>query len=79
MEGYGTDYGVTPRAINELFNHTENLKGEWSYTMTLSMLEIYNETIRDLLDNPTSGKKEKLDIRQTAEGNQVVGLTECQV
>ena len=41
------------------------------------MLEIYNETIRDLLSTTAAGKeKEKLDIRQTPEGNVVPGLTE---
>jgi Kinesin motor domain len=50
--------------------------------MTFSMLEIYNESINDLLDStPTSfGKeREKLDIRQTPEGNVVPGLTEVTV
>lgn len=45
--------------------------------MVFSTLEIYNESIRDLLDS--SGKKDKLDIRQGPEGNQVVGLTEVPV
>lgn len=50
---------------------------QWEYTLTFSMLEIYNETIRDLLDsNPA---KEKLDVRQTPEGNVVPGLTEVVV
>lgn len=45
--------------------------------MTFSSLEIYNESIRDLLDS--SGAKDKLDVRQTPEGNSVSGLTEIQV
>lgn len=50
----------------------------WTFTLTLSMLEIYNETILDLLcSNP--GGSGKLDVRQTAEGNQVVGLSEIPV
>ena len=54
--------------------------------MHFSMLEIYNETIRDLLVTPDKDKKfsekeetNKLDIRQTPEGNVVPGLTEVQV
>jgi hypothetical protein len=39
------------------------------------MLEIYNETIQDLL----SPSKEKLDVRQSNEGNVVVGLTDIPV
>jgi hypothetical protein len=45
--------------------------------VTFSTLEIYNESIRDLLDS--SGNKDKLDVRQGPEGNIVVGLTEVEV
>ena len=50
MEGYGPDKGVSPRAVAELFNIVESSKSEWSYALTFSMLEIYNESILDLLD-----------------------------
>jgi kinesin family member C2/C3 len=80
MEGSTDNKGVAPRAVEELF---ENIKlqsdtGNYEYTVKFSMLEIYNETIRDLLDPSTLGKdKDKLDIRQTSEGiNIVVGLIE---
>lgn len=76
MEGYGNNKGVSPRAINELFQQIESTKETSSYTLSLSMLEIYNESIRDLLDSSHAREKEKLDIRQTPEGNQVIGLTE---
>lgn len=37
-------------------------KGDWSYELSVSCLEIYNENIRDLLsDNP----KAKLDVSET--------------
>lgn len=40
------------------------------------MLEIYNETIRDLLiANGLGAAQSKLDVRQTSEGNVVAGLT----
>lgn len=82
MEGYG-DPGVTPRAMMELFKQVEALSNDWTYTLTLSMLEIYNETIHDLLNSSggssAAGGREKLDVRQTAEGNVVVGLTDVPV
>lgn len=79
MEGYD-DPGVTPRAMMELFRQLDELRGEWTYTLTLSILEIYNESIHDLLNNNNAGKeKEKLDIRQTPDGNTVPGLTEIPV
>jgi hypothetical protein len=81
MEGSAGNRGVSPRAIAELLGQIESMKDNFVYTVTLSMLEIYNETILDLL-SPSSGSggsKEKLDIRQTPDGNQVVGLTETVV
>jgi hypothetical protein len=77
MEGYGENHGVSPRAIHELFYQVQQLEVSMMFTLTLSMLEIYNETIRDLLD--AKGNGEKLDVRQTPEGNSVPGLTEVQV
>lgn len=77
MEGYGENVGVSPRAIRELFRIISEMSEDWSYNVTFSTLEIYNETIRDLLDS--SSDKDKLDVRQTPEGNVVSGLTELQV
>ena len=87
MEGYGDDpesKGVSPRAIDDLFSFIRDSVDNWTYTVSFSMLEIYNETIRDLLVEPvtTSGKAVevvKLDIRQTSTGNVVAGLTEVEV
>jgi len=84
---------VSPRAIEELLIQTQLLQENYEFTLTLSMLEIYNEAILDLLSNGNSstssssgnsgkdGKdgREKLEVRQTSEGNHVVGLTEIQV
>ena len=81
---------MSPRAIEELLIQTQLLQENYEFTLTLSMLEIYNEAILDLLSNgnssssSSSGKdgkdgREKLEVRQTPEGNHVVGLTEIQV
>ena len=51
MEGKGEDKGVSPRAVQELFLRCDATKMDWQYTLTFSMLEIYNESILDLLDN----------------------------
>lgn len=78
---YGKELGVSPRVVHELLRMVkEDLAGEWTYTLTYSMLEIYNETIRDLL-SPSSAASatSKLDVRQTPEGNIVPGLTEIPV
>ena len=84
---------MSPRAIEELLIQTQLLQENYEFTLTLSILEIYNEAILDLLSNGNSstssssgnsgkdGKdgREKLEVRQTSEGNHVVGLTEIQV
>ena len=75
MEGSSADPGVAPRAISELFRIISDLSGEWTYKINFSVLEIYNENIYDLLTT----NREKLDIRQTPEGNAVPGLTEVTV
>lgn len=58
-----------------MFNIQTQRADDWTYTFKFSMLEIYNETIRDLLGE----QGEKLEIRQTERGNSVPGLTEVDV
>jgi kinesin family protein C2/C3 len=77
MEGSADKPGVSPRAIGQLFAVADERDDSWRYTFTFSMLEIYNESILDLLDR--NKDKDKLDIRQTPEGNIVQGLTEVTV
>eukprot|EP00494_Astrolonche_serrata_P034418 UN34687 len=42
--------GIIPRAITKLFSEIKNLKQQgWTYDIQISILEIYNEEIHDLL------------------------------
>lgn len=43
------DPGLNSRALADLFKVADERKAEMSYTMSASVLEIYNETIFDLL------------------------------
>ena len=87
MEGSAADPGVSPRAVRELFRVVETAASEWSYELKFSMLEVYNETILDLLasdsgsDSKDKDSRERLDVRQTADGKGVVvaGLIELPV
>nr|XP_011470975.1 PREDICTED: kinesin-1 isoform X2 [Fragaria vesca subsp. vesca] len=49
--------GLIPRSVDQIFQTSQSLQAQgWKYTMQASMLEIYNETIRDLLStNRPSG------------------------
>ena len=59
-----------------LFEETSDRGVDWSYSINVSVIEIYNEMIRDLLgDDPSA----KLEVKQGREGLFVPGLTEIQV
>lgn len=60
MEGPQDNRGVNFRALEELFRLCHERREEFKYELQVSMLEIYNEAVQDLLGG---NKKEKLDIR----------------
>uniref|UniRef100_UPI0037E888E6 kinesin-like protein KIFC3 n=1 Tax=Semicossyphus pulcher TaxID=241346 RepID=UPI0037E888E6 len=64
MEGSVENPGINQRALKYLFNVIEERKDMWSYTVTVSSVEIYNEVLRDLL----SKDGEKLDIKINPDG-----------
>jgi kinesin family protein C2/C3 len=49
MEGTEQNRGVNYRTLRELFSLTDNKKQLFQYNIYVSMLEVYNENIRDLL------------------------------
>ncbi|KAJ7113890.1 P-loop containing nucleoside triphosphate hydrolase protein [Mycena epipterygia] len=60
MEGGGTEetQGMIPRAVAQVFRVAEELKDKgWTYTMEGQFLEIYNETITDLLSPAPSSSE----------------------
>ncbi|OCT67829.1 hypothetical protein XELAEV_18039133mg [Xenopus laevis] len=67
--------GMIPRAIHQIFSSAEELKAKgWQYTFTASFLEIYNETIRDLLINRPD-KKLEYEIRKVNSANMLLYVT----
>jgi kinesin family protein C2/C3 len=70
MEGTPERRGVNPRSMQLLFERIAQSQKEFSYTVSMSMLEIYNESIRDLLALPADRGK-SLEVRQGPQGNHV--------
>ncbi|KAL4332972.1 hypothetical protein GQ457_07G013820 [Hibiscus cannabinus] len=72
--------GLIPRSLEQIFQTTQALQRQgWRYEMQVSMLEIYNETIRDLIsinrdssrtENGVAGKQYM--IKHDANGNTLV-------
>ena len=56
-----TPAGINPRTLCRVFEQIVSRKATFAYTVEFSILEIYNEEIRDLIE---PGKDKKLDIRQ---------------
>ncbi|KAJ1256622.1 hypothetical protein BS78_K343000 [Paspalum vaginatum] len=59
-EGLGVNY----RALNDLFSIQEQRKDTICYEIAVQMMEIYNEQVRDLLQN---GGNKKLEIRNSSQ------------
>jgi len=62
--GNGQMRGIIPRAIEQVGQYKEQLeKDGWQYDMQVSFIEIYNETIRDLLrDEEVSDLKHEIKV-----------------
>ncbi|KAJ1417113.1 P-loop containing nucleoside triphosphate hydrolase [Sesbania bispinosa] len=80
MEGTPEHRGVNYRTLEELFRISEERQGIVKYELLVSMLEVYNEKIRDLLAENSTEPTKKLEIKQSADGTQEVpGLVEARV
>lgn len=60
--------GIIPRSIEKVLQECEHLKLQgWAYTVQVSFLEIYNETLKDLLAGKEQAEN-KLNIKKDAKG-----------
>uniref|UniRef100_F6HYZ4 Kinesin-like protein n=1 Tax=Vitis vinifera TaxID=29760 RepID=F6HYZ4_VITVI len=80
MEGTPENRGVNYRTLEELFRISRERSNIINYELFVSMLEVYNEKIRDLLVEKSNQPPKKLEVKQAAEGTQEVpGLVEARV
>ncbi|XP_070796283.1 LOW QUALITY PROTEIN: kinesin-like protein KIFC2 [Pituophis catenifer annectens] len=80
MEGVPGNPGINQQALRALYQEMEAKQAQaWKFSVHLTMVEIYNEVIRDLL---TKDPQEKLDIKLHPDGSgqlHVPGLTSMEV
>jgi len=64
MEGNVDDRGVNWRTLDMLFNQAEERRRIAKYSFKVSLMEIYNEQIKDLLETTdASGEIKKLEVK----------------
>ncbi|XP_028254430.1 kinesin-like protein KIFC1 [Parambassis ranga] len=67
MEGdeFDETRGVIPRAVQQIFKAAAKLEAQgWEFTFTASFVEIYNETLRDLLYTGKASVRPEHEIRK---------------
>ncbi|KAF3649997.1 Kinesin-4 [Capsicum annuum] len=80
MEGTEESRGVNYRTLEELFRIIEERKNAVHFEISVSVLEVYNEQIRDLLVSGSQQCMKRLEIKQDGEGmHHVPGLVEAHV
>ncbi|KAL1315700.1 kinesin-like protein KIN-14R isoform X1 [Arachis hypogaea] len=78
MEGTELNRGVNYRTLELLFDVSKQRSDTFSYDISVSVLEVYNEQIRDLLATGSTSKR--LEIKQASEGSHhVPGVVEAKV
>ncbi|CAN1841442.1 Kinesin-like protein KIN-14Q [Linum perenne] len=81
MEGTKEARGVNYRTLDELFHIINEREKHFKYEVTVSVLEVYNEQIRDLLvPSSQASTAKRLEIRPAGDGLHCVqGLVEARV
>ncbi|KAL5736762.1 hypothetical protein ACOSP7_031242 [Xanthoceras sorbifolium] len=82
MEGTDQARGVNFKTLEELFRIINERQKLYRYDISVSVLEVYNEQIRDLLvlGSQRGATSKRLDVRQAGEGmHHVPGLVEAPV
>ena len=78
MEGTETDRGITFRALSALFREASSEWAGYAYEFEVTMLEVYNDKVRDLLE-PNPANPRPHDVRQGPNGAFVTDLEHVRV
>ncbi|CAH9070142.1 unnamed protein product [Cuscuta epithymum] len=80
MEGNKENRGVNYRTLEELFKISKERSDTFTYDISVSVVEVYNEQIRDLLATPSTSSSKKLEIKKDTDGlNHIPGVEELKV
>lgn len=79
MQGAGDQRGIIPTLCTELFNEIQESAEKKHITVVCSVLEIYNEKVKDLSVDSSDDLTIREDSSQGGRGIHVEGLTEVQV
>eukprot|EP00977_Amphora_coffeiformis_P004110 scaffold823_cov219-Amphora_coffeaeformis.AAC.28 len=83
--GDGVMRGIIPRAVEQILSQSRLMRSQkWSFQLSVSFLEIYNEELKDLLvsynSKSSTTNPKKLSIKRSREGKSFVdGLTEVSI
>ena len=75
FQGSVDNPGINQLALYELFAKIRCSHSDWKYSVFVSVVEIYNESIHDLLSMDT----DKLNIKLKSDGYYIPGLTQVSV
>jgi len=79
----GTNYmgvgeqGIIPRIIHDIFEIIKS-KEDWSFKVTVSFMELYQEQLYDLLSDKQRSQS-IVDIREDGKNIKIVGISEKEV
>ncbi|KAI5412161.1 kinesin-like protein KIN-14N [Lathyrus oleraceus] len=69
--GHPGEKGLIPRSLEQIFQTKQSQQPQgWKYEMQVSMLEIYNETIRDLLSTTNKSASDATRVENGTPGKQ---------
>ncbi|CAI8593017.1 unnamed protein product [Vicia faba] len=69
--GHPGEKGLIPRSLEQIFQTKQSQQPQgWKYEMQVSMLEIYNETVRDLLSTTNKSASDATRVENGTPGKQ---------
>eukprot|EP00736_Rhodelphis_marinus_P004532 Rmarinus@m.29146 len=74
MTGDPGNPGVNLRALNRLFDISRERSADFELSIKVSSIEIYNETVNDLLVSPSDRANKKYDIKEGEDGMYVTDV-----